>query len=149
MKFAKNKTTATVITLCLVLIVSSTIAAFPTANAHSPPWNYPSWSYVSVSPNPIGIGQSTLVVFWLNAIPPTSSGAYGDRWIFYVDVTKPDKSTEVLGPFTSDPVGGSYTSYVPDQEGNYTFVARFNGQTLTGKPTPGGVPPTSVYVNDT
>ena len=149
MKFAKNKTTATTIALCLVLIVSSTLLAFPTANAHSPPWNYPSWSYVSVSPNPIGIGQTTLVVFWLNAIPPTSSGAYGDRWIFYVDITKPDKSTEVLGPFTSDPVGGSYTSYVPDQEGNYTFVARFPGQKLTGLPTPGGVPPTSVYVNDT
>ena len=30
-----------------------------TANAHTPPWtNVPTWSYIVVSPNPVGIGQT-------------------------------------------------------------------------------------------
>jgi len=54
----------------------------------------------------------------------------------YVDVTAPDGSKDTLGPFRSDPVGTSYTNYIPTQAGTYTFVFRFEGDTLTGDPEP-------------
>ena len=58
----------------------------------------------------------------------------------YVDITRPDGSEETLGPFTSDQVGSAYTNYLPTQVGDYTFVFRFEGDTLTGEPyPPGGV----------
>jgi outer membrane protein assembly factor BamB len=90
-----------------------------------------------------------IIAIWLNALPPTAVGGYGDRWTFYVDVTLPDGSKETLGPLKSDPVGGTYTTYVPTQVGTYTVVGRFPGQTLTGMPTSSGAPSTDINVNDT
>src|SRR3972149_9378096 len=136
MQFSRSKTTATIIALFLVLTITATLVALPIANAHTPPWtNRPTYCYVAVAPPTAGVNQEVLFVFWLDWIPPPSTGAYGDRWQFYVDVTKPDGTKETLGqPFTSDPVGGSWTLYTPTQLGTYTVVARFPGQTLTGQP---------------
>ena len=82
--------------------------------AHSPPVNIPTFSFCSVSPNPIGVGQSVNVNFWVGQPPPTASGQFGDRWAnLTVIVTKPDGNKETLGPFTSDATGGSHTTYTP------------------------------------
>ena len=60
-------------------------------------------------------------------------------WYDSVLVTKPDKTTEKLGPFTTDDTGGTYTPYTPTQMGNYSFQMSFPGQTLSGtNPPPGG-----------
>ena len=48
-----------------------------------------------------------------------------------VAVTKPDGTTETLGPFTADPAAYAYTSYTPDMVGTYTFVFNFPGQLVT------------------
>ncbi|TRZ48488.1 MAG: hypothetical protein D4S01_10210 [Dehalococcoidia bacterium] len=54
------------------------------------------------------------------------------------------------GPFTSDPVGGGYTIYTPDQVGTYTIVARMDEHKITGLPdlTP-SVISNPASVNDT
>jgi hypothetical protein len=65
--------------------------------AHDPPWTVPTWAYISATNNPIGVGQQVVIVFWPNALPPTASGAYGDRWTWNVEVTKPDGTKETLG----------------------------------------------------
>jgi outer membrane protein assembly factor BamB len=146
MTTARNKTTATVITLFLVLTIAVTLVALPIANAHYPAWlDRPTHCYVAVSPTIIGVNQAMIIVFWLDWIPPTVTGALGDRWKIYVDVTAPDGTNETLGPFTSDPVGSGYTYYTPTQIGTYTVVSRFPGQTLTGIPGR----ETNVNVNDT
>ena len=149
MKFLNNKTMASLIALVLVLIITATLVALPSANGHTPPWKIPSWSYVVVTPSPIGVGQEALIVFWPDSLPRTASGAYGDRFIWYVEVTRPDSSNETLGPFTSDPVGGSWTLYTPEQVGTYTFVAKLQEHLYTGYPTPNGALSTNAYVNDT
>jgi hypothetical protein len=136
---AKNKIA---ITIALILALTFTLVALPAARAHDPPWTKATWTYISVAPNPIGVNQEAIVVFWLDTLPQTASGAYGDRFRFFVDVTKPDGSTETLGGsqgFESDPVGAGYTLYTPTQTGKYTFVARFPGFTYIGaNPPPGG-----------
>ena len=62
---------------------------------------------ISVSPNPVGIGQSVSVNFWIDKVPPTSANLFGDRWHgFTVTITKPDGSSEKMGPYTSDAAEG-------------------------------------------
>jgi hypothetical protein len=133
MKFAKNRIAAIAISIFLMLSMSASMILTPTASAHSPAWNIPTYSFCSVSPNPIGVGQTVNVNFWINEPPPTASAQYGDRWTnMTVIVTKPDGTTETLGPFTSDATGGSHTTYTPSVIGNYTFQFVFGGQTLAG-----------------
>jgi outer membrane protein assembly factor BamB len=150
--FVTNKTKAATITLVLALTIPAILATLPIVGAHDPPWEVPTWCYISVTNNPIGVGQTTYLFFWLNHFPRTAIGAYGDRWTFTVEVTKPDGSIETLGPFTSDPVGTGFAPYTPAQLGTYNFVAIFHEHTLTGEPFPPGTSGLyfgTPYVNDT
>ena len=115
MKKMQNKTMTTLIALILMLT-----SAFPLltslTNAHSPPWtDIPTYCYVGMVPETIGVGQQGLIVFWIDWIPPTASGSYGDKWIFYIDITSPSGTKQTLGPLTSDPVGGGFTSFTPEE----------------------------------
>jgi hypothetical protein len=148
MQIAKNKT-ATTIAIFLILAITATLVALPIANAHYPAWTVPTWAYIYAAPNPIGVNQQAMLMFWINTVPPTSAGAFGDRWTFYVDVTRPDGSNETLGPIKSDPIGSGYTTYTPTQVGIYTLVLRFPGQVITGLPSASGVPINNAAVNDT
>jgi len=129
-----NKKTAAATTLLLVLLMTSSLLLLPTTSAHTPPIANDTYSYVAPAPSVIGVGQQMLIVWWLNAVPPTAEGATGDRWNVYIDVMKPDGTNDTFGPLTSDPVGGGYLSYTPTATGNYTCVCRFPGQTITGIP---------------
>jgi hypothetical protein len=139
------------IAFLLTLSIATTLGTLPTASAHSPPWDKATWTYIAVTPSPVGVGQNALVVFWLDTLPQTASGQYGDRYNFTVTITRPDNTTETLGPIQSDPVGGGWTNYTPTQEGTYKFVAKFPGITYTGaNPPPGGYTSAyGVYINDT
>jgi hypothetical protein len=122
-----------------------------TASAHTPAYQIPTYAFINVAPDPAGVGQSVNVGFWLGQPPPTAGTIYGDKWTgMTVKVTKPDKSTETLGPFTSDDTGGSHTEYTPSQLGNYTFQMSYPGQTLTGANSPptGYSAAIAAFIND-
>ena len=141
-KIRGNKTVATLTALFLMLTIAVTLVALPVANAHTPAWNITAvYCYIVVAPNIVGVGQPVNIVFWSNQVPPTAVGAYGDRWSFTVNVTKPDGTHESLGPFTSDPVGTGFTKYTPVEVGNYTFTATVAEHTMTGA-DPNGYHPT-------
>lgn len=147
----KKKKTYSLIALFLMLSMIVPMITLPTANAHNPPWTVAVWCYAAVAPNVIGVNQETLITFWSNLIMPTAAtdSRYGDRWIFYLDITSPSGNNQTLGPFTSDPVGGSYTSFMPTEVGNYTITARMPAYKLTGLPSATGVPISNDYINDT
>jgi hypothetical protein len=137
MQNLKNKSKISAITFVILLTFAATIVTLPLVTAHDPAWEVPTWAYISVSPNPVGVGQPALLVMWLNQYPPTASGANGDRWDGYtVEVTKPDATKETLEIGTSDPVGSAYAQYTPTQVGTYTFVFHFPGDIVTGEPFP-------------
>jgi PQQ-like domain len=145
MQKIENKTMALFIALILTTSMSSVLILQP-SSAHTPAWNIPTYAYCNVAPDPCGLGQTVTVGFWIQIPPPTASGALGDRWHnFKVTVTKPDGTTETLGPFTSDDTGGTYTIYTPDQLGNYSFVFNFPGQTLAGE---NGAAQNNEYIHD-
>jgi hypothetical protein len=83
---------------------------------------------------------------WVQIPPPTAATAVGDRWHnFNVTITRPDGTTETLGPFTSDDTGGTYTLYTPTQLGNYSFVFNYPGEVMPGA---NGANPTNAYIGD-
>ncbi len=91
------------LTIILPLLLTVTLFAMPMTYAHYPGWNVETICYASVTNNVIGLNQPEVITFWTNAIPPTAVGAYGDRWTFTVEFTKPDGSkrkcgTNHLGP---------------------------------------------------
>ncbi|MGA2682443.1 MAG: PQQ-binding-like beta-propeller repeat protein [Candidatus Bathyarchaeia archaeon] len=143
-----SKIAAITIVTFFVLSMTASTTLLPNANAHSPPFHVPTFAFCSVSPNPIGAGQTARVNFWIGEPPPTASGQFGDRWQHItVVVTKPDGTTTTLGPFTSDATGGTYTTYTPATIGNYTFQMFFAGQTLAGNNLAPGTPTTGPGAN--
>jgi hypothetical protein len=82
-------------------------------------------AHMSFRPNPIGIGQSLLVNLWLQ--PPSHVSRYFKE-AFKVTLTKPDGTTDVVGPLSSY-FGDStaWFEYVPDQVGNWTLKFDFLG----------------------
>jgi hypothetical protein len=127
-----NDKTAFTIALFLMATIAVTLVALPVANAHDPPWEIQPYMYITSTPDPVGLDQQVTIVFWLNYVPPTASGAAGDRWLFSLTITEPDNSEVKVGPITSDPVGGGYYLFTPTAVGTYTVSARFGPQVLTG-----------------
>ncbi len=141
------------------MLASTTfLAALPIANAHTPPWTIPTFAYIVVSPDPIGVGQTAFIVMWLDKVPPTAGGIGGDRWTgFTVKITKPDGTTQTLGPFISDATSAAWSLYPVNQVGQYRFDFSFPGQVASLYNPVNGIPgPTGpmafgmdAYVNDT
>ncbi len=129
MNLQKTKTLST-IALILMLTFAAFITRLPTANSST---EYPTYAFLAVAPNPVGVGQKVQVTFWLNLPSPTALGPHGTPWEnLTVTVTKPDGTTQTLGPFHSDDIGNCFTSYVPDTTGTYYFQFSFPGQAITG-----------------
>ncbi|MCW4003691.1 MAG: PQQ-binding-like beta-propeller repeat protein [Candidatus Bathyarchaeota archaeon] len=151
MNFAKNKTKAFATSMFLVLTIAITLFALPIANAHTPAWTIPTYAFLSVSPNPVGVDQTVYITFWLDKVPPTAQGDWGMMWHnMTVTVTKPDGNTEILGPLSSAATGGAWTQYVPTQVGTYKFVGHFPGQTVAlENPYPYGMLQNLDFINDT
>ena len=155
LKILKNKTKISAITFVLTLTISATlITALSAVNAQEERSTYwitkKHYIYISAAPNPVGVGQTTLLIWWTDTVPPTpvDEGSWSDfnRWHdVTVKVTKPDGTSQTLGPYTSDPVGGGWLSYTPDQVGEYTLVVDWPGEwkntTVTTGAYPNPMPP--------
>jgi hypothetical protein len=132
MKMSINKTKTATIALVLMLTMSATLIALPVVNAHTPPWSIKTYGFISAAPNPVGLGQTIFINFWVHMPAPNVDYLNGlDVWTFTVLVTAPDHHQTTLGPFKGDATGGTYTTFVPDQLGNYSFTMNFPGQTVT------------------
>ena len=132
----KNRIGTIVIAIFLTISMSASMMLIPNANAQTlapGKISIPTYAFITVNPNPAGIGQSVTVDFWIDLPPPTANIVWGDRYQnLKVTVTKPDGTTQTLGPFTSDDTGGTTTQFTPSVLGNYTFQMSYPGQTLTG-----------------
>ena len=88
----------------------------------------PTIAFCNVAPDPCGVGQQVTVNFWLAVPIPGAELATN----LEVVVTPPGGTATVLGNFTADYTGGTYTHYIPSTVGNYTFQMFYGGQQLTG-----------------
>ncbi len=136
MKIVKNRTAAILIAIFLTLLIGASTILIVDVNGQTlapGKIDIVTYAFINVGPSPIGIGQTAYINMWIDKAVPDASGLYGDRWMnFTIQVTKPDGTTTTLGPFISDDTGGTYTTYIPEELGNYTFVFNFPGQILAG-----------------
>jgi len=128
------------IALILLVTASTVLFSVPAVIAHTPPLQIPTYAFLNVVPNPVGVNQPVHVTVWLDKVPPTANVQYGDRWEnLSVIITKPDGTTETRGPLTTSDVGATDFSYTPTTIGQYKFQFFFPGQTLAGaNPPPTG-----------
>jgi hypothetical protein len=93
-------------------------------------YEVPTYAYINVAPNPIGVGQTVNVNFFL-ATPMETSERPINMTVRMVD---PDGKETIFGPYTGDTTGGTFFNFVPDKAGDYTFQFIYGGQTLAGDP---------------
>ena len=138
-------------TIAIIFILTlATITMLPIVKAHDPPLEIPTYPYLVVSPNPVGVDQSVNLLFWIHGAPPTALGIGGDRYYFTVDITKPDGTSQTVGPYISDATGSGYTSYIPTMVGEYTMTLQYDGQVVVRNHPETGVPgQNSNFINDT
>jgi hypothetical protein len=114
--------------IALIILMSIAIPsiALPsyaaTANTRS------TYAFCGVIPNTTGVSQGvTIHVGILEQMDETTHWQEG--WTgLTVTVTKPDNTTEMLGPFTTDTTGGTGITYVPEMAGTYYFQTHFPSQ---------------------
>jgi len=81
-------------------------------------------AFMSVTPATLGVGQTILVNLWME--PPMQTNRFYSGYT--VTITKPDGTTETIGPFNSyQGDATAYFDYAPSQVGNYTFQFSFPG----------------------
>lgn len=81
--------------------------------------------FISAVPNPVGVGQTLSVMWWL-AIPNPIAGTTWNN--VSVTVEKPDGAVDTFSLLTSDINGGAYVAFVPSKIGIYKVQAHFPGQ---------------------
>ena len=81
-------------------------------------------TFLSVSPNPIGVGQMALVNMWITF--PSGEGKFMNG--YSVVITKPDGTTETVNKQSYVADGTSWFQYIPTQVGAYEFQFFFAGE---------------------
>ena len=129
-KMKKTSNKSAIILLSAILMLSMIFAIQPTLCQVVPPSgsHIPTYARINVAPNPVGVGQTVNVNFFL-ATPLETSERPVNMTVREVD---PAGTVTTLGPFTGDTTGGTYYNFVPSTAGNYTFQFLYLGQKLSG-----------------
>ena len=84
----------TLIAVTLILLILPILATSIPSTAAA---DYPTYLFLTAQPDPIGVGQTANVVYWMDKAPPTASGPRGDRWQNWkMEITSPDGDVETI-----------------------------------------------------
>jgi len=123
---AKSKT-ATLVALFLMFAIAISLVAIPIPTANAQTRRVTIYPYINAIPNPVRVGDEVLLHFGITIY--TAWPQSGWRRLT-ITVTKPDNTTQSLGPFDTDTTGGTGYVYVPTMEGTYYFQVHFPEQVL-------------------
>ncbi|MCJ7614057.1 PQQ-binding-like beta-propeller repeat protein [Candidatus Bathyarchaeota archaeon] len=121
MKKTNVKSKLSTIAIITVLAISSMLFALSSVNAQEANSIF-AFPYINAVPNPSEV--NTVVVLHVGSVYPTPSQVGGWSGLT-VEVTKPDGSTETLGPINTDTTGGTGVVYTPTLVGTYTLKTHF------------------------
>ena len=132
MKTSKNKTATILLAAFLMISMMASLVLVPVKGQFqeiTPPAGstVPSYAFLNIAPNPAGVGQTVTLDMFLASPLLTSEGATN----MTIVETTPSGTITTLGPFTSDATGGTYTTFIPETTGNYTFQFFYGGQKMT------------------
>src|SRR5208282_441171 len=147
MQKTKNRIATISIALLLTISIGASMILVPNASAHTPAWQIPTYAYVEGVPNPIGVGQTSRIIMWLDAVHDGALIGNDYKFTDYeLTITSPNgTSTALTFGLISDPTSSQSYTFTPTQAGTYTLRFTFPGQTLT---TSNDDPP-SAFINDT
>jgi hypothetical protein len=122
-----GKYTIATITLLMLSTAFSVTTLLPMTNGQTD-YTMQTYAFLAVEPNPVGVGQYTLV-FCVLAPPanPTPDFRFQN---FTITITNPAGQTETLLRNASDLTQSVTFSYVPNDVGDYKFQFSFPGQTV-------------------
>ncbi len=124
-----NKTTPK--TMAIIITVILALSAIPlvtlqTVNAQTGV-SKNTFPLIGAMPNPVGVGQETLITAGItHATAWPQPGWTG----ITVTVTKPDNTTETLGPVTTDTTGMTGITYTPTMAGTHYLQTNFPEQKI-------------------
>jgi outer membrane protein assembly factor BamB len=125
MKFKNKKALATIISMILIVSMATTLLGVTSVQGQTGTVSKRTYAMVGSMPNPVGVGQEVLI--WVGITDMLR--VYSDGWEgLTVTVTKPDNTTETLGPFRTDSTGSTGTVYVPTMVGTYYLQTHFPAQ---------------------
>ncbi len=147
MQITKNKTLTIAIAVLFIFSMSASMMLIPVANAHTPAWSIPTYAFITAAPNPIGVGQTTYIIMWLDKLWDNTLTANTYRFHDYqLVITAPDgaNTTETFA-VVGDTTSAQDYSFTPTTVGTFTLTFNFPGQTITASNDLS----TSAYINDT
>lgn len=158
MNFSKNKNAALAIIVLLAISTATSVIMMPNASAHTPALDITTNAYIAALPNPIGVGQSTLIYMWLNRVFgqwPTGEpsgvhyAAVNNDYRFHnykLTIKDPDGQTTTQTFETiQDTTSSQAYSFTAEKVGTYTLTFNFPGQKVNDYPHS----PTTTLINDT
>ncbi len=129
-KSAKNRGNKTIyaIALTLILTITMLMAGVQFADAAVTEWD--TFFYVMCAPNPVGVGQTTIITLQIDKTNPLSRGIVaGERFTgLTAKITRPDGTIETKGPYESYSMANAFFYYTPTQVGTYTIEGSWPGQ---------------------
>jgi outer membrane protein assembly factor BamB len=153
MKLEYKKTSAIVILLAITMSISMILTPLASAqfdttgDAHSPAWDIQTHAFVAAFPNPIGVGQTTLIYMWL--AETYGSAAVTNDYRFHnfgLEIEAPDGTITTENWTTVEDTTSSQSySFTPDQVGTYILTFTYPGQKVSDY----SYDPESMYRNDT
>ena len=100
-----------------------------------PSGQFQTQAFIGALPNPVGVGQEVLLHVGIQQqLSTVSLGWEG----LTVTVTRPDSTTETLGPIRTDSTGATGYVYIPSMVGTYYFQSNYPEQRMPT--TAGGIP---------
>ena len=154
-----GKKAAIAIILLLAISTATTITMLKPAAAHTPSQDLPTVAYIEALPNPIGVGQTTLIYMWLNRVygyypagEPAGSinyAAVNNDYRFHnykLTITDPngENTTKTFDTVIDTTSSQSY-QFTPTIAGTYTLTFNFPGQAINDYPHS----PITTMINDT
>ena len=125
----KDQTKIVTIALGLVLVISTLLVILPLVGSQAQGTKQ-TFAIIDFIPNPAGVNQPILITFGITDFTTRPQ----EGWeALTVEITKPDGTTETLGPLKTDTTGLSGTTYVPTMVGTYKLQTHFPEQTVTAE----------------
>ena len=126
MTTSKGKTTIAA-ALLIILAMAISLLASPADNQYATAQTR-TYAYINAVPNPVGVNQEVLLHIGITQQLNSAEQGWED---VTVTVTRPDNTTETLGPYKTDSTGGTGDTYIPTMEGTYTLQTHFPAQNGT------------------
>jgi len=120
----EKKTKIPTFALIFLLCFSAVVISLPNVSAQID-HEKETFAFIGATPNPVGVGQEVLLhVGITDFLRDVDHGWDG----LTVTVTKPDGTTETLGPYRTDSTGGTGALLIPEQIGTYKLQTHFPAQ---------------------